>query len=161
MVSVQKASSGDASSSIVSESLLASGHVNVMNAFQTIETTDEVSVKLGEQVDDPQSGSCNESAYLDGGTSIFQSRGSAARVLDASSLTDSEVYLSANSEMNDIEDHNVLKKDACHNLSHYDVNGSASSDLYEVELQKMIESASSADLRFVEVFISCLKFFTY
>lgn len=45
---------------------------------------------------------------------------------------------------------------ACPNLDNYDVElqkmlGSASSDHYGVELQKMIGSTSSADLRFEEV----------
>lgn len=55
---------------------------------------------------------------------------------------------------------------AGHNLNQYDVElqkiiGSASSDHYEVELQKMIGSASSAELRFGEVsavFLILLKF---
>ena len=45
---------------------------------------------------------------------------------------------------------------ACHNVDNYDVElqkliGSASSHHYSVELQKMIGSASSAELRFEEV----------
>ncbi|CAN6976325.1 unnamed protein product, partial [Brassica oleracea var. botrytis] len=68
VVSVQKATSGDTSASIVPKSLSESGHVNEMDVLQTIETIDEVPVKVDEQVDDPHSRSCNETAYLDGGT---------------------------------------------------------------------------------------------
>ncbi|KFK27154.1 hypothetical protein AALP_AA8G342200 [Arabis alpina] len=70
--------------SIVQESLLEFGHVDEINILQTTETTaevsarveeqnfgtiDEVSAKVDEQVDDPQSRSCNETTYLNGGTS--------------------------------------------------------------------------------------------
>ncbi|XP_018476347.2 uncharacterized protein LOC130509254 isoform X2 [Raphanus sativus] len=64
MVPLQIATSGDTSASIVPKSLLESGHVSEMNVLQTIETIDEVPVK----VDDTQRRSCNETAYLDGGT---------------------------------------------------------------------------------------------
>ncbi|KAL0843758.1 hypothetical protein Bca101_017004 [Brassica carinata] len=68
VVSVQRASSGDTSASIVPKSLLESGQVNEMNVTQTTETIDEVPIRVDEQLDDPQSRSCNEIAYLDGGT---------------------------------------------------------------------------------------------
>ncbi|CDY36766.1 BnaA03g11200D [Brassica napus] len=68
VVPLQTATSGDTSASIVPKSLSESGHVNEMDVLQTIETIDEVPVKVDEQVDDPHSRSCNETAYLDGGT---------------------------------------------------------------------------------------------
>ncbi|KAL0734833.1 hypothetical protein Bca4012_011043 [Brassica carinata] len=68
MISVPKSFIGDASVSLVPESLLESGHVNEMNNVQTIETNDEVSAKVDEQVDDPQCRSFNETLYLDGDT---------------------------------------------------------------------------------------------
>ncbi|CAH2069834.1 unnamed protein product [Thlaspi arvense] len=68
VVSVQKSSNGDASASIVPESLLESGHVKEMNILQTTETVDRISAKVDEEVDDPQSRSCNKTAYLDGGS---------------------------------------------------------------------------------------------
>uniref|UniRef100_M4EJJ2 Inner centromere protein ARK-binding domain-containing protein n=1 Tax=Brassica campestris TaxID=3711 RepID=M4EJJ2_BRACM len=68
VVPLQRATSGDASASIVPKSLSEAGHVNEMDVLQTIETIAEVSVKVDEQLDDPHSRSCNETAYLDGGT---------------------------------------------------------------------------------------------
>ncbi|KAJ0261600.1 Inner centromere protein [Hirschfeldia incana] len=64
MVPLQRATDGDTSASIVPKSLLESGHVSEMNVLQTIEIIDEVPVN----VDDTQSRSCNETAYLDGGS---------------------------------------------------------------------------------------------
>ncbi|CDY11977.1 BnaC03g14030D [Brassica napus] len=68
VVPLQRATSGDTSASIVPKSLSESGHVNEMDVLQTTETIDEVPVKIDEQMDDPHSRSCNETAYLDGGT---------------------------------------------------------------------------------------------
>ncbi|XP_010483052.1 PREDICTED: uncharacterized protein LOC104761631 isoform X2 [Camelina sativa] len=66
--SVKKSSSEDAYASSVSESLPESGHVNDIDILQCNEKVNEVSAEVDEQVDDPKSRTCNETAYLDGST---------------------------------------------------------------------------------------------
>ncbi|CAL9243713.1 unnamed protein product [Arabidopsis halleri] len=106
--SVQKSSSGNAYASIVPESLLDSGHVNDIDILQSIETTNEVSAKVDEQVDDLKSRSCNETAYLDGSTrSKSSSHDSSKRKHQKSSNSFSGNFLSINSNPSHWADHEV------------------------------------------------------
>ncbi|XP_019092176.1 PREDICTED: uncharacterized protein LOC104732329 isoform X2 [Camelina sativa] len=66
--SVKKTLSGDAYASSVPESVPESGHVNNIDLLQCNETIKEGSAEVDEQVDDPKSRTCNETAYLDGST---------------------------------------------------------------------------------------------
>ncbi|CAA7062655.1 unnamed protein product [Microthlaspi erraticum] len=65
--SLQNSSRGNTCASIVPESPHQSGNVNEMNILQSTETVDEVPAIVEEEVDDPQSRSCNETACADGG----------------------------------------------------------------------------------------------
>ncbi|XP_024011160.1 uncharacterized protein LOC18019656 [Eutrema salsugineum] len=106
--SVQKSSSGGIFASIVPESPLESGELNEMNVLQTIETIDNMSAKVDEQVDDPQSRSCNETAYLDGGTrSISSSQQSSKREHQKPSSSFSGDIPSRNSNPSHRADHEV------------------------------------------------------
>ncbi|CAN8248320.1 unnamed protein product [Cochlearia groenlandica] len=67
-VSVQKSSSRIDHASIVPELTFDSGHVKEMDILQSIETIDEMSAKVYEQVGEPQSRIFNETADLDVGT---------------------------------------------------------------------------------------------
>ncbi|CAH8381811.1 unnamed protein product [Eruca vesicaria subsp. sativa] len=92
VVSVQKATSGDTSASILPKSILESVHVNEMSVTQTSETIDEVPIKVDEKLDDPHSRSCKEIAYFDGGTrskSSCQDRSNREHQKSSNSVSDS------------------------------------------------------------------------
>lgn len=106
--SVQKSSSGDSYASIVPESLLDSCHAKDIEILQSIETLDEVSAKVDEQVDDPKSRSCKETANLDGSTrSKSSSQGISKRKHQKSSNSFSGNFPSISSNPSHWADHEV------------------------------------------------------
>uniref|UniRef100_A0A1J3IBB8 Inner centromere protein ARK-binding domain-containing protein n=1 Tax=Noccaea caerulescens TaxID=107243 RepID=A0A1J3IBB8_NOCCA len=106
--SLQKSSSGSTCASIVPESLHQSGNVNEMNILQSTETVDEVSAKVEEQVDDPQSRSGNETACVDGGTiSKSSSQDGSKREHQKSGNSFSGDFPSRNSNPSPRADHEV------------------------------------------------------
>ncbi|KAL1188402.1 hypothetical protein V5N11_027461 [Cardamine amara subsp. amara] len=144
--SVQKASSGDAYASIVPESLLESGHVNGMDILQSIETTDEVSAKVDEEVDDPQSRSCNETAYLDGGTRSKSSRQNSSKMKHQKSRNSfSGDFPSRNSNPSHWADHEVESPQAIPMANEVSMVADAETIIFQSEIIERSRSNSQGN----------------
>ncbi|KAG7613136.1 Inner centromere protein ARK-binding domain [Arabidopsis suecica] len=133
--SVPKSSSGDAYASIVPECLLESGHANDIDILQSIETIDEASGKVDEQVDDPKRRSCNETAYLDGSTRSKSSiQDSSKRKHQKSSNSFSGNFLSTNSNPSHWADHEVELPQAIIMISEVSMVTDAGTSIFQSEI---------------------------
>ncbi|ANM69882.1 inner centromere protein, ARK-binding region protein [Arabidopsis thaliana] len=133
--SVSISSSGDAYASIVPECLLESGHVNDIDILQSIETIDEASGKVDEQVDDPKSRSCYETAYLDGSTRSKSSiQDNSKRKHQKSSNSFSGNFLLTNSNPSHWADHEVELPQAITTTSEVSMVTDAGTSIFQSEI---------------------------
>ncbi|XP_010443222.1 PREDICTED: uncharacterized protein LOC104726130 isoform X2 [Camelina sativa] len=141
--SVKKSSSGDAYASSVPESLLESGHVNDIDILQCNETTNEVSAEVDEQVDDPKSRTCNETAYLDGSTEQVDDPKS--RTCNETAYLDGSTRSKSSSQDSAKEKHQKSSKSVSGNFQTRYSNPAHWAD-HEVELPQAIPMANELSM---------------
>ncbi|KAG7534379.1 Inner centromere protein ARK-binding domain [Arabidopsis thaliana x Arabidopsis arenosa] len=130
VASVQKSSSGDSYASIVPESLLDSGHAKDIDILQSIETLDEVSAKVDEQMDDPKSRSCKETANLNGST---RSKSSSQGISKRKHQKSSNSFSDAGTSIFHSEIISRSRSNARENRSKIEHSGSVESSAIDVE----------------------------